>query len=302
MEEIRRVADRITVLRDGVMVGTRAVADWPMNEIISAMVGRELNEPMPRARRAAGAVALRVSGLRRGSAVRDVSFAVHRGEILGFAGLMGSGRTETMRAIFGADRPDAGAIFLHGETRPAKIQSPRDAVRAGLALLTEDRKEQGLLLPLAIRANLTLPSLHRFKSPGGWIRRSLERHEATRWMKTLAVRCRDGEQPVGELSGGNQQKIVIAKWLLRNCDVLIFDEPTRGIDVGTRFEIYRLLQDLAARGKAIIVVSSDLPELLGLADRIAVMSTGRLVATFDRDTCTQDQIMSAALSGYENYD
>jgi ribose transport system ATP-binding protein len=155
---------------------------------------------------------------------------------------------------------------------------------------------------LTIRTNLTLPSLHQFQARGGWIRRAIERREAARWAKTLAVRCRDLEQPVGELSGGNQQKAVIAKWLLRDSDVLIFDEPTRGIDVGARFEIYALLSDLAARGKAIIVVSSDLAELLSLADRIAVMSAGRLAGILERDACSQDEIMNAALSGYQNRD
>ena len=308
MEEIQRIADRISILRDGQMIATRAVGDFTLDEIIRLMVGRDLaSQVLPASRRQEGAPelpasrqqhALRVQGLRCAPTVKDVSFEVHRGEILGFAGLMGSGRTETMRAIFGADRRDAGEIFLHGSTKPAHIRTPRQAVRHGLALLTENRKEQGLLLSLPIRENISLMCLHQLSRVGGWIRGALERTEADRWAKKLSIRCHSTEQRVVELSGGNQQKVVIAKWLLRDCDILIFDEPTRGIDVGAKFEIYQLLTDLAAQGKAVIVVSSDLLELLAISDRIAVMSAGRIAATFQRGEWTQDKIMEAALSGY----
>jgi ribose transport system ATP-binding protein len=203
-----------------------------------------------------------------------------------------------MRAVFGADLPQAGTVHLHGRAEPAVIRSPRDAVRQGLALLTESRKEQGLLLPLALRANVTLPSLRRFSAACGWIRGAAESAEASRWIRALGIRCRDGEQRAGDLSGGNQQKVVLAKWLLRDCDVLIFDEPTRGIDVGAKFEIYQVLDDLAAKGKALVVVSSDLPELMTLCDRIAVMSAGRIAATFVRGQWTSEAILGAALSGY----
>ncbi|MBI5388446.1 MAG: sugar ABC transporter ATP-binding protein [Verrucomicrobia bacterium] len=315
MEEILRIADRISILRDGRMIATRAAQDITLDEIVRLMVGRELGQAIHR--RGAGvppaisvplgnrdglsddgAVALRVRGLRRGSAVKDVSFEARRGEILGFAGLMGSGRTETMRALFGADRRDAGEVFLDESATPAAIHSPRDAVRHGLALLTEDRKEQGLLLPLSIRANLTLLCLRQLSRFGGWIRSAKERTEASAWAKKLSVRCHSLDQRVAELSGGNQQKVVIAKWLFRDCRILIFDEPTRGIDVGAKFEIYQLLADLADQGKAVIVVSSDLKELLALCDCIAVMSAGRIAATFRRGEWTQDKIMAAALSGY----
>jgi ribose transport system ATP-binding protein len=298
LEEIRRIADRVSVLRDGRMVATRPAAAISLDELVRLMVGRDLGQETERPRRTPGSVALDVRGLSRSPAVNDVSFTLHRGEILGFAGLMGSGRTETMRALFGADHPDAGEIRLHGATRPARIRSPRDAVRQGLALLTENRKEQGLLLPLAVRTNVSLPSLARFSTRGGWVRRRVEAAASGRWTETLRVRCRDTEQRVGDLSGGNQQKVVIAKWLLRDCDILIFDEPTRGIDVGARFEIYQLLDHLAAQGKALLVVSSDLPELMALCDRIAVMSAGRLTATFARGEWTEDKLMAAALSGY----
>ena len=298
MEEIQRISDRITVLRDGRMIATRPATDLSLDEIVRLMVGRELDEAIRREATPPGPVVLRVEGLRRGDAVRGVSFEARRGEILGFAGLMGSGRTETMRALFGADRAQGGKVFLHGDERPAQILSPRDAVRRGMALLTENRKEEGLLLPLPIRANISFLCLDQLSRAGGWIRATAELAEAARWGHALSVRCHSYEQRVAELSGGNQQKVMIAKWLFRNCDILIFDEPTRGIDVGAKFEIYQLLADLATQGKTVIVVSSDLKELLALCDRIAVMSAGRIAETFRRGEWTQDKIMTAALSGY----
>jgi ribose transport system ATP-binding protein len=299
LEEIQRIADRISVLRDGCLVTTLPVAGLCLDEVVRQMVGRPLGRFQHRPSRP-GPVALRVEGLRRFPEVRDVSFAVRRGEILGFAGLMGCGRTEAMRAMVGADRRDSGCVYLHGSATPARIESPRDAVRLGLALLTENRKEQGLLLPLSLRANVTLASLARLCSAGGWIRSAAERAAARRWIEALRIRCHSAEQPVRELSGGNQQKTVIARWLLRDCDILVFDEPTRGIDVGARLEIYSLLNGLADQGKALVVVSSDLKELLALCDRIAVMSAGRIAATFDRTQATPDALMNAALAGYLN--
>ncbi|HEY3322990.1 MAG TPA: sugar ABC transporter ATP-binding protein [Planctomycetota bacterium] len=298
MEELKRIADRITVLRDGKMIGTRETAATNIDEIVHMMVGRQIDEAFTSERRARGEVALRVENLCRADVVRNVSFEAYRGEILGFAGLMGSGRTETMRLIFGADKADDGNVYLHGSTAPARIRSPRDAVRRGIALLTEDRKAQGLLLPLPIRINVTLARMKELLRVGAWINSPEEQAVAQRWTKALSVRCHSSEQRANELSGGNQQKVVIARWLHRDCDILIFDEPTRGIDVGAKFEIYQLLHDLAARGKAVIVVSSDLKELLGLCDRIAVMSAGTIAETFERGQWTQDKIMAAALSGY----
>lgn len=298
LEELQRISDRISVLRDGRLVATHPAQAVSLDEIVRLMVGRELEAAVPRRVKPPGGVALRVQGLRRGTAVRDVSFAVRTGEILGFAGLMGAGRTETMRVVFGADRADAGDIFLGGARNPTPIRSPQEAVRHGIALLTENRKEQGLLLPLPVRANITLNCLRQLSRLGAWIRPARERSAAARWQQSLGVRCHSMEQAVGELSGGNQQKVLIAKWLFRNCDVLIFDEPTRGIDVGAKFEIYQLLSRLAAEGKAILVVSSDLKELLALCDRIAVMSAGCLTATFARGEWSQDQIMAAALRGH----
>jgi ribose transport system ATP-binding protein len=296
LEEIRQIADRISVLRDGRLVATHPARDLDLDQIVRLMVGRELGDANFASGRQPGPVALSVRHLTSGDHVRDVSFEARQGEILGLAGLMGSGRTETFRAIFGADRPDSGAIHLHGSAVPARIRSPRDAVRLGIALLTEDRKAQGLFLSLGVRENVTINSLSRLTGRAGWLSPRHEANGIATWLERLRVRCSSTEQGVSELSGGNQQKVILARWLLRNCDVLLFDEPTRGVDVGARFEIYRLLADLAAQGKAIIVASSDLPELMALCDRIAVLSAGRLVGEFRRGDWTQDRIMAAAFS------
>ena len=303
MEEIRALSDRITILRDGRHIATRATGDITHDETVRLMVGRDLStvaaELKPDAPPAhSKRVALRVEKLSRLPAVRDVSFTLHEGEILGFAGLMGSGRTETMRAIFAADRADSGKIYLGDSPEPVRIRHPRDAVRRGFAFLTEDRKAQGLLLPSSIQDNTTLARMSAVSRLRFWINRAAERSTARRYVEKLSTRCKSADQSVAELSGGNQQKVVLAKWLFRDSRILIFDEPTRGIDVGAKFEIYRLLRELGAAGKAIIVVSSDLLELTAISDRIAVMSAGRLVKTFDRGQWTQEKIMEAALSGY----
>jgi len=300
MEEIKRLADRITVLRDGRHIATRDAADVGIEQIIRLMVGRDLSQMMRReqSHAAGNTPALRAANLSRAPAVRDVSFELYPGEILGLAGLMGSGRTETVRLVFGADRADSGAIYLNGSPSPARIRSPRDAVRHGIALLTEDRKQQGLLLPRPLRENITITHMRDVSRLAGWVRGGRERSIANRFIDRLAVRCHSPEQPALSLSGGNQQKIVLAKWLFRDCPILIFDEPTPGIDVGAKFEIYQLLADMARAGKAILVVSSDLMELMAICDRIAVMSAGRLVQTFPRDQFSEDRIMAAALSGY----
>jgi ribose transport system ATP-binding protein len=300
IEEVIHIADRVTVLRDGKVVSTHPTSQLDIADVIRMMVGRDLQHASAYGGRGVaevGELALRVAGLTLGDKVKDVSFAVQRGEILGFAGLVGSGRTETMRALFGADRAESGEIYLHGSAEPAKIRNPHDAVRSGMAFLTEDRKGQGLLPALAVRQNISLARLWdlcRF----GFISTSEERSMAKRYVDALSIRCASTEQTVGELSGGNQQKVVIAKWLFKNSDICIFDEPTRGIDVGAKFEIYRILADLAEKGKAIIFVSSDLKELMAVCDRIAVMSAGRLVATFGREEWSQEKIMSAAFSEY----
>ena len=301
LEEIRRIADRVTVLRDGRVVATTATTDVALDQIVRWMVGRDVDAvPKPAVSGVTeDAVALRVAALRAGPAVRGVSFEVRRGEVLGFAGLMGSGRTETMRAVFGADRPESGEVWIGTPLRRLALGSPRAAVEAGLAFLTEDRKAQGLLLPLPVRQNISLSRLRQLAPRAGWIRVGAERAEAEEWKVRLTIRCSSVEQPACELSGGNQQKALLARWLARDAEVLIFDEPTRGVDVGARFEIHQILLELAARGKAVILVSSDLKELLAVSDRIAVMSAGRIAATWARGAWTEDAIMAAALSGYQ---
>lgn len=305
LEEIARLADRVAVLRDGRLVGTFATGEVSLDQVVRLMVGRELAESTrthraPTAGTATGpsSVALRVENLCCGPRVRNVSFALRRGEILGLAGLMGSGRTETVRAVFGADQPESGSVYLGDDPAPLRLRSPRDAVRHGLAFLTEDRKHQGLFLPLALRTNVTVTDLPKVAAPGGRIDPAREDAAAEGFRARLRIRSHDVGQPAQSLSGGNQQKVVLAKWLYRGFDVFLLDEPTRGIDVGAKAEIYRLLDELAAARKAVLVVSSDLKELMTLCDRIAVMSAGRLVATFAHDEWTQDGIMAAALSGY----
>ncbi len=294
MDEIRRISDRVTVMRDGAYVGTVRADDTPISTIISMMVGRDLDSvhvEIPDLSTAP--VALEVRGLKRGRTVRDVSFSLKQGEILGFAGLMGAGRTEVARVIFGADPRDAGEILVHG--KPCTIHSPRDAVAAGIGYLSEDRKHFGLALGLDVRANIGLASLGRFGNRIGVVNDAALAKVARDYIGSLAIRTPSDKQEVRLLSGGNQQKVVVAKWLLRNCDVLIFDEPTRGIDVGAKAEIYRLLQTLAAEGKAVIVISSELPEVLRLAHRIAVMSEGWLTGILPGGAATtQEDIMRLA--------
>jgi ribose transport system ATP-binding protein len=300
IEEVIEIADCVTVLRDGKAVFTGQTSDLSPTEIIFKMVGRDLRQEQLRHGSKRGSVALRVAGLTVGQKVRDVGFEVASGEILGVAGLMGSGRTETMRAVFGADKAERGGIYLYGSSKPTEIRRPRDAVKNGIAFLTEDRKEQGLLLTLAVRKNISLARLNDI-SRFGWLNVSKERAVARQHIDTLSVRCSSTEQTVGELSGGNQQKVVIAKWMYRDCDILIFDEPTRGIDVGAKFEIYHMLADLAEKGKAIIFVSSDLKELMAVCDRIMVMSAGRVAETFERGQWSREKIMSAAFSEYTDF-
>ncbi len=294
LDEVFTVADRVTVLRDGRNVGERPVAQITRNQMIELMVGRELKDEFPARTVTLGAPRLEVSGLRRGRAVRDVSFAVRRGEILALTGLVGAGRTETARLIFGADPREAGEIRLDGNV--LALRSPQDAIAAGIGLLTEDRKLQGLVLGHSVRENFGLPNL-TWLSRRGFVQLGQERTHFARYVDQLRIKVPNQEQRAGNLSGGNQQKVVLAKWLARNCDVLIFDEPTRGIDVGAKYEIYLLLNELAAAGKAIVMISSELPEVLGMADRILVMHEGRVTGEIaDARRATQEQIMQLAVA------
>ena len=294
MDELKRIADRVTVMRDGEYVGTVDAADTPISKIISMMVGREVTEKPLQVPDTSGAeMALQVTGLNRGREIRDVSFSVKKGEILGFAGLMGAGRTEVARAIFGADPRDSGEIKVHG--RPCAINTPHDAVSAGIGYLSEDRKHFGVAVGMDVRANIAMASLERFTSQVGVLNEKAMRGVAVKYIGQLGIRTPSDQQEVRLLSGGNQQKVVIAKWLLRDCDILIFDEPTRGIDVGAKSEIYKLLEDLARQGRAIIVISSELPEVMRLSHRIAVMCEGRLTGILPGGaTTTQEDIMKLA--------
>ena len=294
LEEIAAVCDRVTVLRDGRNVGAARVADVGRGDLIRLMVGRELTDEFPPRLRRPGEPRLVVDGLSRGRAVRDVSFSARRGEILALTGLVGSGRTEVLRLLFGADRRAAGTVRLDG--RAVAITRPRDAIAAGIGLLPEDRKLQGLVLGMSVQENFALPNLARL-SRAGFVRRGAVRRECGDYVARLGIRAPRQETVVRGLSGGNQQKVVLAKWLARRCEVLLFDEPTRGVDVGAKVEIYRLMNDQVAAGKTVIMVSSDLPEVLGMADRILVMHDGRITGTIDDvPGATQESIMELAVA------
>lgn len=294
LDEVFAIADRVMILRDGRNVDERPVGRITRREMIEMMVGRDLKDEFPPREACTGPTRLEVTGLRRGQAVRDVSFSVRRGEILALAGLVGAGRTETVRLIFGADAREAGEIRLDGKV--LAIRSPREAIAAGIGLLTEDRKLQGLVLPHSVRDNFALPNLQRL-SRRGFVRRRAEREDFDQYVELLGIRISRQEQPAVTLSGGNQQKVVLAKWLARNCEVLIFDEPTRGIDAGAKYGIYVLMNELAELGKAIIMISSELPEVLGMADRVIVMHEGRITGEIaDARRATQEQIMQLAVA------
>jgi ribose transport system ATP-binding protein len=295
MDEIRRIADRITVMRDGRSVATHDAGGVTPSQLVREMVGHDLPRRKEHAGRAPGDVALRVRNLRAGDRVRDVSFEVRRGEILGIAGLVGAGRTETLRAIFGADPNKSGEILVDDER--VVIRNPAEAVRAGIGLIPEDRQQDALLLPQSVRVNTTLSTVARH-ARRGWLDTGAEIRTTNALCHRLGVRSCSHTQVVGQLSGGNQQKVVIARWLARDCRILLFDEPTRGIDVAAKDTIYELLRDLSSHGKAVVVVSSDLIELMALCDRLLVMSEGRITAEFSPDAWTEERITGAAFGEY----
>jgi len=294
LEEIFEIADTVTVLRDGAHVITAPTSSLTREDIIRHMVGRELKDHIPSTTAHTAGEALRVEGLTRRGHFHDVNFVVREGEIVALAGLVGSGRTEVARAIFGADPVDAGRILVSGQE--ARIASPRDSISHGIGLATEDRKSQGLVLGLGVSANVTLADL-RAISRRGLLSRTLESRAADEYIDQLKIRTPSRAQLVRLLSGGNQQKVVLAKWLFTDSKVLILDEPTRGIDVGTKTEIYSLMNDLCDRGKAILMISSELPEILGVAHRIYVMREGALVGELAREDATQERIMDLATGG-----
>ena len=300
LEELQRIADRVAVLRDGRLVDVRAMAGVQEAELVQRMVGRAVHQHEDRPRRKAGRIVMQVRGLGRAQAVRDVDLTLHAGEVMGLAGLVGSGRTELLRLLFGADRADRGDITLHADaSTPVRAdqgwRSPMQAIRAGIGLVTEDRKSQGLLMPQSIRVNATLSDL-RVVSRAGWLQPVRERSMAARLIDRLRIRSRSTEQIVSTLSGGNQQKVVFARWLHRECNVLLLDEPTRGVDVGARADLYAELDKMTDAGRALLMVSSDLRELMAMCDRIGVMSAGRLVAVFERGQWTEQSLLAAAFS------
>ena len=291
LEELFAIADRVTVLRDGAYVDTRPMAGVTTEELIRLMVGRTLDELFPKQPVEPGEVLLEVQGLSLPGRFADISFQLRRGEILGMAGLVGAGRTEVAEAIFGIAPAASGRILLDGQE--VRIRRPEDALRLGIGYVPEDRKLHGLVLQMSIAENITLPTLGAF-SRLGWLDRRAERERALADARRLEVKMASVDQPVGQLSGGNQQKVVLAKWLGTNPRVLILDEPTRGIDVGTKAAVHRLMSQLAAEGMAILMISSELPEMLGMSDRILVMREGRLTGQFSRAEATQERLMGAA--------
>lgn len=293
MEELKKICDRATVMRDGQYVGTKEMKEVTIEEIIQMMVGREIyesgqqevfDESVP--------VILKVENLKRGRAVKDVSFHLKKGEILGFAGLMGAGRTEVARAIFGADKKDSGDVYLNGKL--VNIKSPKEAVAHGIGYLSEDRKRYGLVLGLDIETNLVMSSFKKFTGFLGWVHTKDTEKNSKAYIHSLKIKTPSAKQLIKNLSGGNQQKVVIGKWLTKNCDILIFDEPTRGIDVGAKGEIYKLINNLAKEGKSIIMISSELPEVLRMSHRVVVMCEGRITGELNVQEATQERIMNFA--------
>ncbi|EEI69307.1 Ribose import ATP-binding protein RbsA [Lacticaseibacillus paracasei] len=298
MEEIFEIADKVTVMRDGLSITEYATKDVTMKQLVKDMVGREIDDFYPDRTPDHGPVAMEVKGLTENGVFKDVSFTVHQGEILGFSGLMGAGRTEIMRAIFGIDKYQSGEILLDG--KPVKIRDPQDAIRHNIGFLTENRKDEGLILEDSLHDNIVLPSID------GFVKHGLVDDKATdefvrMLMKRLTVKAMGPDVSAGSLSGGNQQKVVLAKWIGSGSKVLILDEPTRGVDVGAKREIYDLMNELTDRHVAIIMISSDLPEVLGMSDRIAVVYEGKITGILDGKTATQESIMTLATGGVEEH-
>lgn len=293
LEELKEISDRVTVMRDGHVIDTVRTQDVTLDRIISMMVGRTIFEATPEVpEKPSEEVVLEVKNLNRGNVIKDVSFNLKKGEILGFAGLIGAGRTEVARAVFGADPIDSGEVYISG--KKVQIKSPSDAVRRGIAYLSEDRKRYGLALGLDVEENIVLATFRKFLNAIGWVNRSQIQTTAQHFVDALAIKTPSLQQKVKNLSGGNQQKVIIGKWLTADTNILIFDEPTRGIDVGAKSEIYRLLNDLAQQGKSIIMISSELPEILRMSHRVVVMCEGRITGEVSIADATQEKIMTYA--------
>lgn len=302
LEELKAIADTLVVLRDGKLVQVCPINSVTEDDIVQLMVGHAVSQDLDRPRRPRGNLLLRAEHIGRGRLVKDISLDLYAGEVLGLAGLVGSGRTEVVRLLFGADQNEHGDITVYenapGQPVRAKVKkwpAPLAAIAAGIGLITEDRKSQGLLLGQPIRVNTTLSDVGSV-SKAGWLQRSLEVNIVKALIDRLSVRCNSMEQAVGTLSGGNQQKVIVSRWLHRNCDVLLLDEPTRGVDVGARADIYAELEQMAQSGKALLMVSSDLRELMQMADRIGVMSNGKLIKIFERGQWTEKSLLAAAFN------
>ena len=289
LEELFELCDRVEVIRDGQYIDTRDIKDWNNDSLIAAMVGRSLDNLFPKEFGVKGEVALKAEHLEEGGVLHDVSFEAYRGQVLGFAGLVGAGRTETMRAIFGADPIDGKEVT---------IKNPGQAIKAGIAFLTEDRKGQGLVLAESIRNNLILANLKGF-SDGMFLNQKRILEKGTENIESLRIKTPSIDEIVGQLSGGNQQKVVIGKWVNTDAEIFIFDEPTRGIDVGAKIEVYNVMNRLVKEGKCVIMVSSEMPEILGMSDRVVVMREGEVKAVVDRDSkhFNQESLMKAAWGG-----
>jgi ribose transport system ATP-binding protein len=294
MEELFEIGDRVTVLRDGRNAGSFRISEVSKADLIKAMVNRELSDQIHRTPVKPGDELLRVENLHREGVLRDISFSLRRGEVLGIAGLLGSGRTELARALFGLDRIDGGRILIKG--KPSSRRSPRASINAGVGFLTEDRKSEGLVLGLSVKNNICLPNIAMF-SKFGFVRARAETAAAGRYREELRIKCAGIDQRVSALSGGNQQKTALGKWLCSEADLLIFDEPTRGVDVGSKAEIYQLINRLTAAGTAVLMISSELPEILGMSDRILVMHQGAIAGEFRAEDATQEAILRCALGG-----
>lgn len=292
LEELQHIVDRVTIMRDGQYITSMAFKDAGLDEIIAYMVGREIKEKFPRVSCKKGRKIFEVKNLNAGRMVRNVNFSVYEGEIVGFAGLMGAGRTETTRAIFGVDPKESGEIILEG--KEVKVQSPKDAIQAGIVLAPEDRKKDGLCTKLSIRHNIARPNLDLVCSRLGVVNSRKEDEMCEKTVKDLKIKTAGVEVNAANLSGGNQQKVVVGKWLARNSKVVIFDEPTRGIDVAAKVEIYNLMNELKKQGIAVMFVSSEMPEVMGIADRIIVMCDGRITGEVMADDTTQNEILSLA--------
>ena len=292
LEDATRCGDRATILRDGKVVATRPMSALTIPEMIRLMVGRELTQQYPKETFPEGPVALKVTGLTRAGVLDDVSFAVRRGEIVGLAGLVGAGRSEIARAIFGIDPVDRGTIEIDG--KPVRIRHPAQAIAHRMALLPEDRKQHGLVLLLSVADNIVLAAPQKLDAPAGLVPPALRLAKARQFIEALRIRTPSARQRTMLLSGGNQQKVVLAKWLLTDADIFIFDEPTRGIDVGAKVEVYKLVNELLARGAAVVMISSELPEVMGMSDRVLVLRDGRIVAEFTRAEADAEAIMAFA--------